>query len=197
MADQQTTSSPGFTSRKEARAHAAAEEAYRRATRPWFKKERFILPLAVILLVVIIMASVGGRDTGTAGIGKSVRDGEFAFVVTSMQRPGRTLTDRSGTTETAQGEFVIVRVNVTNVGSKAKTLAATSQFLVNDKGQRFAPSSAITSLQGADLIFLKNINPGNTVTGAPILFDVAPGTTIASIELHDSMSSTGVKVKLS
>ena len=40
------------------------------------------------------------------------------------------------------------------------------------------------------------INPGSTVIGAALLFDVPLGTRIASIELHASMSSTGVQVTL-
>jgi hypothetical protein len=30
-----------------------------------------------------------------------------------------------------------------------------------------------------------------------VLFDVAPGTKVVNVELHDSLSSQGVKVKLS
>jgi hypothetical protein len=179
---------------------------------------RYILPLAVILLFVLGKAATGGGDGGqtsavmsasqsnveraanarsaSASIGKSVRDGDLAFVVTSVQRPGRKLVSQFGTTETAQGEFVIVRVDVTNVGGEPKTLTATSQLLVNDKGQRFAPSAAITSLKGAERVFLTRINPGSTVAGTPLLFDVDAGTTIVGIELHDSMSSTGVQVAL-
>jgi len=78
-----------------------------------------------------------------------------------------------------------------------RTLTATDQYLAGNKGQRFATSSAISSLAGAETIFAEKINPGHTVHDAPVLFDVPPGTTIASIELHDSVSSKGVKVALS
>jgi hypothetical protein len=117
--------------------------------------------------------------------------------VTAVERPGKSFAGQFGTTETAQGEFVIVRVSVTNIGDEAQTLMSTGQKLINDKGQQFEPSTAILSLKGADKFFLQNINPGNTVKGAPLLFDVAPGTKIASVELHDSILSDGVKVKLS
>lgn len=180
------------------------------------KTLRIVLPLAIVLLFVVSLSNAGG-DTESAGSGtsisqskvksvassqqpapqvsKGVRDGELAFVVTSVQRPGRTLTSQLGK-ETAQGEFVIVRVDVTNVGGVAKPFTVTCQFLVNDKGQRFAPSSAIMSLKGADEVFAKRISPGTTVTGAQLLFDVAQGTKIVSVELHDSLSSAGVQVKL-
>jgi len=132
----------------------------------------------------------------TATMGKSIRDGSFAFVVTAIQPPSKTLRGRSGTTEAAQGAFVIVRVDVTNIGYDPVALTATSQYLVSDKGKRFATSSVISSLRGTERIFLDKINPGHTAKAAPILFDVPAGTTIASIELHASGSSTGVNVKL-
>jgi hypothetical protein len=133
----------------------------------------------------------------TATIGQSVRDGRFAFTVSTMARPARTLRDRLGTLETAEGVFVVVRVDVTNIGYEAGTLTATNQFLISDQGKRFATSAAISSLAGAETIFLEKINPGRTVNDAPLLFDVPAGTRIASIELHDYLSSTGVKVRLS
>jgi len=131
------------------------------------------------------------------GIGTKVRDGKFEFVVSKVERPGKTITGEFGTTEKAQGEFVIVRVNISNIGDEAQMLMSSGQVLFNDKGQKFEPSSAILSLKDSSKFFFKNINPGNTVTGAPLLFDVAPGTKVASIELHDSILSDGVKVKLS
>jgi hypothetical protein len=219
---------PEFSSPKEAKAQAKAAKAYSKATRPWFKKKRIILPLALIVVIGISVAAKGGGDKGTSdsttnasqpkaadapkadapkaaapkaaavpGIGAKVRDGKFEFVVTGVERPGKSFAGEFGTTETAQGEFVIVRVNVSNIGNEAQTLMSTGQVLFNNKGQKFEPSTAILSLKGADKFFLQNINPGNTVKGAPLLFDVAPGTKIASVELHDSPFSGGVKVKVS
>ena len=214
MTDQQTTPAPEFTSPKDAK----AEKAYRGSTRRWFKKKRFILPLALIVLIVIIQAANGGGDTGTsntakscsqptvtgapkakavsADIGTKARDGKFEFVVTSVERPGKTFPGKLQTTLTAQGEFVIVRVDVTNIGNEAQLLDCQSQFLLNDKGQTIEPSSAILCTKDA-LKFVQPISPGNTVKGAPVVFDLAPGTKIVNIELHDSPCSQGVKVKLS
>jgi hypothetical protein len=130
-------------------------------------------------------------------IGTKVRDGKFEFVVTKVESPVKSFKTEFGTTEEAQGEFVIIRVNISNIGDEAQTLMSTGQVLFNDKGQKFEPSSSLLSLKGADKFFLENINPGNSVKGAPLLFDVASGTKIASIELHDSIFSQGVKVALS
>jgi hypothetical protein len=44
-----------------ARADAKAEKARAKAMRPWFKKKRFILPLALVVVIVIaVIASAGG-----------------------------------------------------------------------------------------------------------------------------------------
>lgn len=193
MIGQQTTPSPGTTSREDAVAQAteqaSAEKAHRKATRPWFTRRRIALPSRADSATKVTPV--------TTTIGESIRDGRFVFTVTSVHRPSKTLTDRLGATETAEGAYVIVRVNVANIGGEARTLTATEQFLLDDNGQRFGTSSAISSLAGAETIFLGKINPGHTVKDAPLLFDVPAGTTIASIELHGSLSSTGVKVRLS
>ena len=49
----------------DARARAAADKAYRKASRPWFKKKRFILTGIILLLIVIGVATGGGDDEKT------------------------------------------------------------------------------------------------------------------------------------
>jgi hypothetical protein len=51
-----------------------------------------------------------------AAIGTKVRDGKFEFVVAGVEHPGKTFPGKLQTRLTARGEFVIVRVNVTNIG---------------------------------------------------------------------------------
>lgn len=54
--------------RAEARADAAAERARAKAVRPWYKKKRFIIPLALFVLIGIGVAAGGGDDAAdTAG----------------------------------------------------------------------------------------------------------------------------------
>lgn len=217
MTDHQTTPSPGLLPPGGTAAPGVAEKAPM-AARPWFRRKRFVLPSAVLLTFLMIMITTGGNDPGffestgnalalkvrnvtksapTVGaVGQSVRDGNFAFVVTAEENPGKAITDRLGTTQKAQGEFVIVRVSITNIGSEARALTTTGQFLISDKGQRYATSSAISGLRGAELIFLEKLNPGSTVDAAPLLFDVPAGTRITGVELHDSLTSTGATVRL-
>src|SRR5664280_1058192 len=217
MPDQRTTPTPEFTSSKGVREQANAEKAHRKANRPWFKKKRFILSLAVIFLVVIIWGANSRADMGTShtarsgsqvtvtnapqvkaatpGIGTKVRDGEFGFAVTGVEHPGKTLAGKVGETLTAHGEFVIVLVNVTNLGKQDQAPNCSCQILMNDKGQTFRTSSAILRTKEA-LKFVQLIPPGDTVNGVLMLFDVAPGTNVVNIKLHDSPVSPGVNVRL-
>jgi hypothetical protein len=215
MTHQQASPAPELPSPKDAAARST--EAQRKASRPWFRRKRFLLPLALIVLVVVIQAAYGGSDrwpfdTAKSGsqptvtsnaqpapdakIGSTVRDGTFEFVVTGIQHPGKTLAGKVGKTLTAQGEFVIVRVDVTNIGKVAQSADCRCQLLVIDKGQKLQPSPAVLSTKEA-LKFVTLIEPGTTVKGVLILFDVAPGTKVTHIELHDSASTQGATVKLS
>lgn len=218
MTDHNATPEPASSSPKDATTQSTAEKAQRMANRPWFRKKRFLLPLALVVLVVVIQAAFGGSDrwafdtaksdsqptatsTTRAGvtvakIGSTVRDGTFEFVVTGVQHAGKTFPGKMNTTLTAKGEFVIVRVDVTNIGNAAQSADCQCQLLVNDKGQKVQPSPAVLSTKEA-LKFVQLIEPGTTMKGVLVLFDVIPGTKVTNIELHDSASTHGATVKLS
>jgi hypothetical protein len=54
--------------KRDAKAQAAADKAYRKATRPWFKKKRFILPLILVAIIIISsMANGGNKGSEQAG----------------------------------------------------------------------------------------------------------------------------------
>jgi len=184
-------------------------------TRPWFRKTRVILPLALIVLVAVFQAARGAGEDGVpdrassasrptaagvpataAHIGTKVRDGDSEFVVTGVEHPGKTLAGKYGKTLTADGEFVIVRVDVTNIGTEPMTPDCACQLLIDDKASEFKPSPSILSTKEA-LKFVQRINPGDTAKDVVMLFDLASGTKAGSIELHDSQFSPGVLVSLS
>src|SRR3954465_6491560 len=94
----QPTSPPPlqFADPKSAKAQAKAEKAYRKASRPFFKKKRFILLAVIALLLIIVIAQSGGDDTGSSsassgggsssghsakavGLNQAVQDGKFEF----------------------------------------------------------------------------------------------------------------------
>jgi hypothetical protein len=55
-----------------ARAEAAAAKARAKSMRPWYRKKRYLLPLALVVLIGISVAASGGgddKDTNTASDG--------------------------------------------------------------------------------------------------------------------------------
>ena len=54
------------TTMPDARAQAAADKAYRKATRPWFKKKRFLIPMILVALMIISSIANGGNKDSAA-----------------------------------------------------------------------------------------------------------------------------------
>lgn len=57
--------------KREGKAQAAAEKAYRKASRPWFKKKRFLLPLILLVIIIITSVTNGGKKDSSAGVAPS------------------------------------------------------------------------------------------------------------------------------
>ncbi|WP_370890280.1 DUF4352 domain-containing protein [Janibacter sp. GXQ6167] len=195
------------------------------AQKSWFARNKllsFLLGVGLIMLLCcggLAMTMVGGSDSGSntdsssagkdgsgdseagapkAGspaIGDAVRDGKFEFVVKSV----KTGVDSVGNDilgEKAQGQFVLVNLEVTNIGDEAQYFADSDQKLVDDKGRSFASNStAGISIEGNEDVWLSEINPGNTKKGT-IVFDMPKGAKATKIELHDSAFSDGAEVSL-
>jgi hypothetical protein len=60
-----TAPPPGGGDYKDAKAQAKAAKAYAKAQRPWYKKKRFIIPLAIVAIVVFVQLGKGGGDPQT------------------------------------------------------------------------------------------------------------------------------------
>jgi Domain of unknown function (DUF4352)/Protein of unknown function (DUF2510) len=125
-------------------------------------------------------------------VGQPVRDGNFEFVVTGIERAP--LVADPGFPElqkTATGEFVFVKMEVTNVGTEPQTFFASFNTL----------SDGTTDFQADDeaWIYLGNtladLNPGDSIDTS-VVFDVPVGTDPESVELHDGPFSEGVTVGL-
>ncbi|NKX56937.1 DUF4352 domain-containing protein, partial [Arthrobacter mobilis] len=61
---------------RDAKAQAKADKAYKKASRPWFKKKRFILPLALVAIIAIasVAGGGGGSDQDTAANNSSTEN---------------------------------------------------------------------------------------------------------------------------
>ena len=185
----------------------------------------FLIIAGVFVLLIIIGVAVGGggsKNTPSAvsspsassraaapakaaaapkaaGVGTAVRDGKFQFTITSVTQAKTAGDAADGLGDTAQGEFTILHVTVTNIGSEAQTLDDSSQYVYDASGRKYNASTDadldLNSSSGADSVFLNDINPGNTVKGQ-IAFDMPTGTKAVKAELHDSAFSGGVTVNL-
>ena len=197
---------------KEAKANAKAEKARAKAMRPWFKKKRFIVPLALVALIVISTASNAGKSgsnsadhsssgdssstetTAMAALGDTVTDGEFSFVVSKM-KCGVSSYGGEYANVKAQGQFCQFNIAVTNNGNDAQYFSGSDQLLYSADGKEFESDTSAAIYADSSSTWLDEINPGNTLKGL-IIFDVPEGVKLSHLELHDSMFSTGVEVSV-
>lgn len=207
-----------ITDPKAAKADAAAAKAKAKALRPWFKKKRFIIPIVIVALIVVVnIANGGSKSSDTAdssssssettteetkaeepkeaGLNTPVVDGKFTFTVTGVECGIASVgSDLLG--ETAQGQFCRIGLVVENTGNEPQYMFADNQKAFDSEGREFAPSTSAMIYDGdAGDAWMKEINPGNTLTGS-LLYDIPVGATLTTIELHDSAFSGGVKVNL-
>ena len=138
-------------------------------------------------------AAAAAPAPAAAGVGTPVRDGKFEFTVTAVE-PGVPSIGSAPLTRKAQGQFVVVRITVSNIGDQAQTFDQSSQKLVDGQGRKLS-SDPTAGIYLDDQNFLAQVNPGNEVQGV-IVFDVPAGTVPTSLELHDSFLSGGVTVTL-
>jgi hypothetical protein len=195
---------------KDANAEAKAAKAKAKAMRPWFKKKRIILPLALVVIVGISMASGGGSsDTGSstssgsteeatqeeamAKIGDTVVDGDWSYVVSNL-KCGVKQVGSSLLGAEAQGQFCIVSISATNNGTKADYFLGSDHKIYDVNGSEYeSDSSAWIYLK--DNMLVDEVNPGNTAKGQ-LVFDVPETADLDYILVTSSFLSDGVKVSL-
>jgi hypothetical protein len=155
--------------------------------------------LAVLFIIGKIGYNSGSSGAGTApppvaGIGQEVRDGNFGFVVTSVDVSKTVGGDPSSQfkIEPKQGEFVNVHLTVHNVGDRTQTFFAYNQTLQIGANQ-FSSNNPATMWTQA---MTAEVNPGNSIH-AVVSFDVPPGTSSDGVlTVHGSLSSGGAKIRL-
>jgi hypothetical protein len=144
-------------------------------------------------------ASRASRQDRHSGIGTPVRDGKFQFTITSVSHAKSVGDTADGLGDTAQREYTILHVTVTNIGRKPQTLDDSSQYVYDASGRKYDASTSadadLNSASGSDSVFFNDINPGNTVRGE-LAFDMPAGLKAVKAELHDSAFSGGVTVNL-
>ncbi|MGV9414774.1 DUF4352 domain-containing protein [Nocardia sp. NPDC003693] len=133
------------------------------------------------------------KRTVAEPLGTEVRDGKFAFQVTKVDPPVATVGTNEYLKKDAQGEYVLVYVDITNTADQPQTYFGDNQKLVDDQGRLYSHDTAAAYNVIKDLV--TEINPGNKIS-AVLAFDVPKGTVPAAIEFHDSAFSGGVRVAI-
>ncbi|WP_241249808.1 DUF4352 domain-containing protein [Rhodococcus sp. X156] len=123
-----------------------------------------------------------------------MRDGKFEFVVTTVQ-PGKASVGSGYLKATAQGQFVVVKLTVRNIGDRQQMFAGSAQKMTDQQGRELSTDTMAGIYLDSDN-FLAEINPGNSVQGT-LVFDIPKDAVPTTLELHDSVFSGGVTVRLS
>jgi hypothetical protein len=193
--------------------------------RSWFARHKVLTALGVVVVLGIGAAALGGgggdgdgtadtpvveqttggeepaaeepaaEEPAPAGIGTPVTDDGFEFVVTGVE-PGvaRVGSDLLG--QDAQGQFVLVHLTATNVGTEAAYLYTDPQKATDAQGREFTSDITATAYAATDMTVLSSqVNPGNQAT-LTLVYDIPADTALTAITLHGGIFSDGVTVTL-
>ena len=208
MSENQPANVPPYDPR-DARAQAKAAKAYEKARRPWYKKKRFILPLALIVLIIIISIATGsgGGGGGDNTTGTTNPDTSPEPTVTESQPPAFAGAQESDVVGQAGETLILGDIAVTSTplitgdatfgGSTLCTTATVqnnSDETINFNALEWklqAPSGTInnTTFTGSqNLLSAGEVAPGGTTTG-DICFDNDPAESGEFIVLYEPLFS--------
>lgn len=184
--DQRTFQNP-----RDAKAQAKAEKAYRKAQRPWYQKKRFIVPLILLVLIVLIASLSSGDEQAPSVVSPGGTSGAQDPAGGPPAFPGATENDvvaQAGETVDADGVQITTEPLAPGDATLGETLCTTATYN-NQSGEPSSfnggfdwklqgPSGAILSptLIGSDnLLSAGELAPGGTITG-DVCFDAPQGT---------------------
>lgn len=164
----------------------------RRGTPTWV----WVVVGAVVALWVAVMGAITisqgdpkeptGEIALPAGLAP-VRDGNLQFTVTKIE-VGATEFGGDVFGEDAHGQFIVVSVDILNVGDREATFRQRHQTLIDEQGREYegVPPGLSQS---------EDYNPGLGAS-VQIAFDVAEGTVPAAIEFSDGGFGSGTRMEL-
>lgn len=98
-------------------------------------------------------AAAPDNSDADAGIGQPAADGKFSFVVNGVDCSQTEIGNQYFNT-TAQGQFCVVDLTVSNVGDKPQSFFGDNASLFNAQGQEFsADSEAAVYMENADSLY--------------------------------------------
>ncbi|HET8789468.1 MAG TPA: DUF4352 domain-containing protein, partial [Actinomycetes bacterium] len=165
-----------------------------RRKRRWGRR---LLVAAGVLALLAVASNLGDAerraDSAPAGLGDPVRDGQFEFVVRSVDC-GAASVGRGLAPKTAQDQFCLVALEVENTGTEGRTFGGGQQFLFDSDGNRHDPDLDATARHEGDArLWSSHLNPGQRLEGT-LVYDVPESATPSRVELHDGPLSGGASV---
>jgi hypothetical protein len=172
---------------------------------------KFLLWVVGIIVVIVIIANMGGKkaDTTTAGVqsgkvetkasaapavlSKEGVSSDVKIVVDSFETKDQ-VGDNEFTKAKAQGIFKVLKVTVTNNQKDAITLDSNSFKLIDDQKREFT-SSSDTMMAFEESFFLKKVNPGLSVSGF-IAFDVPKDAKGFVLQARGGMTGKSITLKV-
>ena len=136
-----------------------------------------------------------------AGMGQTVTDGNYAFVVNRSQCGISSFADTLGTSTPTQGQFCAVVVTMTNKTSSPQnmppypTMTDRNGNTYNTTGDASAEVAAEQDFFGSNYQVQSQVNPGSHYQDV-FVYDVPQGVQAAGIHLQGAFASSGVSVKL-
>lgn len=210
---QQPPTVPGPPAQYSPQPHGAPPPGYGYAPQPPARRRRRWPWIVGGILAVMVLGCVGafallgagaskisnnssGKNAAKGAMGVPAVDGKFQFTLTAYHC-GVPSVGPADLGEKAQGEFCLVNVTVKNVGKTVEVFDDNSQKAYDSSGVEFTADSGAGVWANKDYsTFLESINPGNQVKGV-LVYDVPKGAKLASVVLHESFFTAGVKVPLS
>ncbi|MGH3722790.1 MAG: DUF4352 domain-containing protein [Mycobacterium sp.] len=141
---------------------------------------------------------VTAEDGKPGAIGQQVHDGDLAFVVTRVSNAGTVGDPANPALEAnATGTFVVVHVEVLNLGKVTHSFLGDEQKLRDATGKEYAPDSManILARNAEQLEPGAELGPGAQKRSV-LVYDVPAGTAPKEIDLHTENASKGARVLL-
>ena len=157
---------------------------------------RRLLVATAVLLLLAVASNLRDdqRATDTPGLGDPVRDGQFQFVVRSVDCGAREVGEGVGR-RPARDQFCLVALRVRNTGREGRTFGGGQQYLIDRDGKRHNPDLDATYRHGDRHLLSTQLNPGQRLEGT-LVYDVPDPVALDRVELHDAPFSGGVSVEL-
>lgn len=187
-----------------------------RSHKNWFSQHKVL----TVIIIIVVLAGIGAIGNGNKsnkpvstpqassntankavpGINQAANDGKFQFTVASLKCGVAQVVDPDMTSVTSdpQGQYCLMDLTVTNVGTQAQSFEASEQYIYSADNKQYSSDTQATILlqgSGSQFAAYPTINPGVSISGT-LVYDIPVGQTPATAMLHDSSLSNGVKVNL-